>query len=64
MPELPEVETVVRELRSAGLVGRRIAQARVFWRKTVAAPDSARFMREIASPDDGAQAVTFSSSGS
>ena len=47
MPELPEVETVVRELRSAGLVGRRIAQARVFWRKTVAAPDSARFMREI-----------------
>ena len=47
MPELPEVETVVRELRSAGLVGRRIAQARVFWRKTVAAPDPARFAREI-----------------
>ncbi|MGD9611627.1 MAG: bifunctional DNA-formamidopyrimidine glycosylase/DNA-(apurinic or apyrimidinic site) lyase [Kiritimatiellia bacterium] len=47
MPELPEVETVVRGLRAAGLVGRRIAQARVCWRKTVAAPNPARFAREI-----------------
>ena len=48
MPELPEVETVVRELNSAGLVGRRIAQARVCWRKTIAAPaEPARFASEI-----------------
>lgn len=47
MPELPEVETVVRDLRAAGLVGRRIAQARVFWPKTVAAPAAARFARAI-----------------
>ncbi len=47
MPELPEVETVVRELRSVGLIGRRIVQARVFWPKTVAAPDARRFAREI-----------------
>lgn len=47
MPELPEVETVVRRLRAAGLVGRRIVQARAFWPKTVAAPAPARFAREI-----------------
>jgi len=37
MPELPEVETVVRDLRAARLIGRRIVRARVFWNKTVAA---------------------------
>lgn len=47
MPELPEVETVVRDLRAAHLVGRRIVQARVFWRKTIAEPAPARFAREI-----------------
>ena len=47
MPELPEVETVVRDLRAAKLVGRRIVRARVLWRKTVAAPGPARFAREI-----------------
>ena len=47
MPELPEVETVVRDLRAAGLAGRRIVRARVFWPKTVAAPAPARFARAI-----------------
>ncbi len=47
MPELPEVETVVRDLRGAGLAGRQIVQARVFWRKTIACPTPARFAREI-----------------
>ena len=47
MPELPEVETVVRELRAAGLVGRKIAAARVFWPRTLAAPAAARFPRAI-----------------
>ncbi|MBI2437861.1 MAG: DNA-formamidopyrimidine glycosylase, partial [Lentisphaerae bacterium] len=36
MPELPEVETVVRELRQRGLVGRVIRQARAFWRPMIA----------------------------
>ncbi len=36
MPELPEVETVVRELRANGLVGRSIVQAHVFWKPLVA----------------------------
>lgn len=31
MPELPEVETVVRDLRAAGVVGRRIARVFVGW---------------------------------
>ena len=47
MPELPEVETVVRDLRRAGLAGRRIVNARVFWPRTIAAPAAARFPREI-----------------
>lgn len=47
MPELPEVETVVRDLRAAGLVGRRIVRAQVFWPKTIAAPAPARFARQI-----------------
>lgn len=47
MPELPEVETVVRNLKAAGLVGRRIVQARVFWPRTIAAPAAAQFPRQI-----------------
>ena len=47
MPELPEVETVVRDLRAAGLAGRRIVRARVLWPKTIALPAPARFAREI-----------------
>ena len=47
MPELPEVETVVRELRAADLGGRTIARARVFWPRTIAAPAAERFARDI-----------------
>jgi len=35
MPELPEVETIVRDLRPL-LVGRRIRSASVFWNRTIA----------------------------
>jgi len=35
VPELPEVETVVRDLCDAGLVGRRIEYARVYWPRTI-----------------------------
>ena len=38
MPELPEVETVVRDLRACGLVGLRITGAPVLWPRSVAAP--------------------------
>jgi len=46
MPELPEVETVVRDLRPY-VVGRTIARASVHWRRTIAAPTAREFKREI-----------------
>jgi len=52
MPELPEVETIVQSLirgqgDKAGLLGRRVARARVAWARTVAAPSAAAFQRRI-----------------
>ncbi|MDD5218613.1 MAG: bifunctional DNA-formamidopyrimidine glycosylase/DNA-(apurinic or apyrimidinic site) lyase [Candidatus Omnitrophica bacterium] len=43
MPELPEVETIIRDLRSHGLTGRRIARVEVHWQKTIAIPDAKSF---------------------
>lgn len=62
MPELPEVETIVRSLRNpvtlsskqgegmaerAGVVGRRITHAEVLWHKTVAQPAADQFDKQI-----------------
>ena len=47
MPELPEVETVVRDLIAAGLAGQRVVQARVLWKRSIAAPAPRRFAQEI-----------------
>ncbi len=46
MPELPEVETYVRELTPL-LAGRRVGAAQVFWPRTIAAPDVATFQTQI-----------------
>ncbi len=46
MPELPEVETTVRDLRPL-LIGRTITRARVTWERTVAQPTAKQFTREI-----------------
>lgn len=46
MPELPEVETTVRDLRPH-LIGRTITRARVHWPRTVAHPDKRAFTRDI-----------------
>jgi formamidopyrimidine-DNA glycosylase len=46
MPELPEVETIARSLRSE-LIGRRIVGASVLWPRTIAAPSVHRFKRQI-----------------
>jgi formamidopyrimidine-DNA glycosylase len=48
MPELPEVETIARNLRqgtesSPSVVGREITGARLFWERTLAAPLPAQF---------------------
>ena len=46
MPELPEVETTVRDLRPH-LVGRTITRARVTWDRMVETPNAKQFTREI-----------------
>lgn len=43
MPELPEVETVVRDLRAARVTGRLIRAAVVHWHRTVSGMSPARF---------------------
>lgn len=56
MPELPEVETIVRALRSGGdasrasapLPGRTIARANLHWERTLAKPLPAEFAARIA----------------
>ena len=47
MPELPEVETYVRELAPL-LAGRTVLVAQVFWPRTIAAPSPAQFVRRMA----------------
>jgi len=46
MPELPEVETVVRDLRPH-LIGRTIVESKVYWRKTIETPDATKFARAL-----------------
>jgi formamidopyrimidine-DNA glycosylase len=58
MPELPEVETHVRELAPL-LVGRQVISAQVTWPRTIAAPDAATFQQEII----GQRFATFSRRG-
>jgi formamidopyrimidine-DNA glycosylase len=47
MPELPEVETVVRDLRNAGLAGSTIVRASVSWSRTIAGCSPAAFRRAV-----------------
>ncbi len=47
MPELPEVETVVRDLISLGLTGRRIVAARVSWARSIAGVPPECFRRQV-----------------
>lgn len=47
MPELPEVETIVRDLRAAGLEGLRLERVRVFWPRSVAKSTPAAFSRAL-----------------
>ncbi|MBM3208537.1 MAG: DNA-formamidopyrimidine glycosylase [Chlamydiae bacterium] len=47
MPELPEVETIVRELNHSDLIGKKILRAEVFWYKTIAIPQVSEFLQAI-----------------
>jgi formamidopyrimidine-DNA glycosylase len=46
MPELPEVETYVRELEPE-LSGRRVIDAHVYWERTLAEPSASEFVDSI-----------------
>lgn len=47
MPELPEVETIVRELRASHLIGQTIVKALVFWPGIVSNRQPTQFCKEI-----------------
>jgi formamidopyrimidine-DNA glycosylase len=47
MPELPEVQTIVNDLITAGVKGATIAGAKVFWSRTIAEPSASEFCRRI-----------------
>lgn len=47
MPELPEVQTVVNDLKSAGLVGATITGAQVFWPRTISGLSPTIFCRRL-----------------
>lgn len=47
MPELPEVETVARDLRDAGLIGRTVTDAHVYWSRTIDRPSTDIFQSRI-----------------
>jgi formamidopyrimidine-DNA glycosylase len=47
MPELPEVQTIVGDLKAAGLEGAVITAAKVFWTRTIAEPSARAFCRRI-----------------
>ena len=47
MPELPEVQTLVNDLNTAGVVGETITAARVFWPRSLADISPQTFRRRI-----------------
>lgn len=49
MPELPEVQTVVNDLHSAGLIGATITDACVFWPRTISGLTPKAFCQRIKS---------------
>ncbi len=52
MPELPEVETIVQALRNGGrgapaVLGRKITDVHVFWKRTLSTPGISKFKKSI-----------------
>ncbi|MGB5987556.1 MAG: bifunctional DNA-formamidopyrimidine glycosylase/DNA-(apurinic or apyrimidinic site) lyase [Desulfobacterales bacterium] len=47
MPELPEVQTVVNDLLAAGVKGRTISRARIYWPRTIHTPSPRQFETQI-----------------
>jgi len=49
VPELPEVETIKKDLVRAGLCARTICSADIFWHRTLALPSAEAFQKQIKS---------------
>lgn len=47
MPELPEVETIVRELNASDLIGKRIIETIVYWPRSIAIPEIDLFSDQL-----------------
>jgi formamidopyrimidine-DNA glycosylase len=47
MPELPEVQTLVNDLNAAGLIGKTITAARVYWPRSIGQPSAKAFCGRI-----------------
>ncbi len=47
MPELPEVHTILQDLKQAGLIGQKIEQVEVFWNKIVHTPSIEAFYKQL-----------------
>ncbi len=43
MPELPEVQTLVKDMQAAGIVGRTVVKSKVFWPKAIKDHSTAEF---------------------
>ena len=47
MPELPEVETIVRELQNSDLIGKKICDLIIYWPRTIQDSDVANFRSNL-----------------
>lgn len=47
MPELPEVQTIVNDLNAAGIAGKTIIGAKVYWPRSIAEPSASSFCSRI-----------------
>ncbi|MBA3237696.1 MAG: DNA-formamidopyrimidine glycosylase [Parachlamydiaceae bacterium] len=47
MPELPEVETIVNELRSSSLIGMEIIETKILWPGTISSLDPEEFIDQL-----------------
>lgn len=47
MPELPEVQTIVNDLNAAGIAGKTILDAKVYWSRSIAELSARTFCRRI-----------------
>ncbi|KIC72158.1 DNA-formamidopyrimidine glycosylase [Candidatus Protochlamydia amoebophila] len=47
MPELPEVHTIVQDLKQSRLIGKKIISTEIFWPKTLAVPTPEIFCQQV-----------------